>query len=310
MNINTIFVAYFSSMQYITFLLVYPLVWLFSRLPMRMLFVLSDGFFLLNYHIIGYRKKIVLNNLILAFPEKDEKELKTIRRKFFRHLTDFFMESVKTFSISEKEILKRMQYQNLEVLKKIVESGKDIALVGPHLANWEWLIGLPIQLKGIQCHAAYTRIGNAHFEKIVKQSRSKFGGVMYKTTDTIKNIYKNHQNKTQSLYCLLSDQSPQIHKTHYWRTFMGIKVPIHTGAEMLSKKYDMSYVVWTSRKIRRGYYEIAFKLITNDPQSFKDYTLTDRFLDITEKNIRENPEVYLWSHKRFKHRDKVPEEWQ
>ena len=277
---------------------------------MRILFVISDGFYLLNYYIIGYRKKVVLENLKLAFPEKEEKELKKIRKKFFKHLTDFFIESIKTFSISEKQILKRMKYTNLEVLEEVVKSGKNIALVGPHQANWEWLIGLPIQLDGIKCHAAYTKIANTHFEKIVKESRSRFGGVMYRTTDTIKNIYRNHQSKTQSLYCLLSDQSPQVQKTHYWREFMGVKVPIHTGAEMLSKKYDMAYVVWTSKKVKRGYYEIEFDLITDEPNKFEDFKLTDRFLDITEKNIRENPHVYLWSHKRFKHRDKVPKEWQ
>ena len=277
---------------------------------MRILFIISDGFYVLNYYIVGYRKKVVLENLKLAFPEKDEKELRKIRKQFFKHLTDFFIESIKTFSISEKEILKRMKYTNLEVLEEIVKTGKNIALVGPHQANWEWLIGLPMQLDGIKCHAAYTKIGNKYFEKVVKESRSKFGGVMYRTTDTIKNIYRNHQNKSQSLYCLLSDQSPIVQKTHYWREFMGVKVPIHTGAEMLSKKYDMAYVVWTSRKIKRGYYEIDFELITENPNEFDDFKLTDHFLDITERNIRENPGVYLWSHKRFKHRDKVPAKWQ
>lgn len=297
------------EMQFLNFALIYPFLWLISRLPLRVLFVISDFFYLLNYYIVGYRKKVVLENLRLAFPEKSEKDLKRIQKQFFKHLTDFFIESIKTFSISKKEIKKRMTYVNLEVLETIVREGKNIALVGPHQANWEWLISLPMHLNNIKCHAAYTRIKNPYFEKIVKESRSKFGGVMYRTTDTIKNIYRNHQENIQSLYCLLSDQSPQVQKTHYWRAFMGVKVPIHTGAEMLSKKYDMAYVVWTSRKIKRGYYEIEFESITTDSKKYDDYQLTDRFLEITERNIRKNPEVYLWSHKRFKHRDKVPKEW-
>jgi KDO2-lipid IV(A) lauroyltransferase len=296
-------------MNLLVFILVYPFVWLISRLPMPILHIISDGFYLLNYYIIGYRKDVVLDNLKLAFPEKEEKELLKIRKQFFRHLVDFFIESIKTFTISEKEIRKRMQYKILELLQEVDQSGKSVALVGPHQANWEWLIGLPLQLDGIVCHAAYTRIKNPYFEKVVKESRSKFGGIMYRTTDTIRNIHRKFNNSQQSLYCLLSDQSPVIHKTHYWREFMGVKVPIHTGAEMLSKRYDMAYVVWTSRKLKRGYYEIEFELVTMDPNSYPDYELTDRFLEITERNIREHPETYLWSHKRFKHRDKVPEEW-
>lgn len=296
-------------MKFVTFLLVYPFVWLISRLPMPILHLISNFFFWLNELFIGYRKEVVLENLRLAFPDKDEKELKKIRKQFFRHLVDFFIDSIKTFTISEKEIKKRMTYTNLEILEEVVSTGKSIALVGPHQANWEWLIGLPLQLEGITCHAAYTRIKNKYFEKVVKDSRSKFGGIMYRTTDTIRNIHRNFKNEKQSLYCLLSDQSPQVQKTHYWREFMGIKVPIHTGAEMLAKRYDMAYVVWTSKRLKRGYYEISFELITLDPNSFKDYELTDRFLEITEKNIKDNPETYLWSHKRFKHRDKVPQEF-
>jgi KDO2-lipid IV(A) lauroyltransferase len=296
-------------MNAVTFALVYPFIWLISRLPMGVLHVISNGFYLLNEYVIGYRKDVVLMNLKLAFPEKEEKELIRIRKKFFRHLIDFFIESIKTFTISEQEIRRRMTYKNLEVLEKVVASGKSIALVGPHQANWEWLIGLPMQLDGIVCHAAYTRIKNKYFEKVVKKSRSKFGGVMYRTTDTIRNIHRNYKNNQQSLYCLLSDQSPVLHKTHYWSEFMGIKVPIHTGAEMLAKRYDMAYVVWTSRRVKRGFYEIEFQLITDKPNDFPDYQLTDRFLEITEKTIREYPEVYLWSHRRFKHRDKVPAEF-
>ncbi len=297
-----------NFMQFLTFALIYPFIWLISRLPMRILYIISDGFYLLNYYIIGYRKEVVLENLKLAFPEREEKELKKIRKQFFKHLTDFFVESIKSFSISEKEVLKRMKYKNMGVLDEIVKTGKSIMIVGCHEANWEWLLGIPLNIENIKCQAAYTKIANKYFERIVKKTRSKFGGIMYRSTDTIKNVYRNYKNNTQSLYCLLSDQSPQINKANYWSEFMGVKVPIHTGAEMLAKKYDMSYVVWTSRKIKRGYYEIEFELITNEPSTFEDFQLTDRFLEITEKNIRKNPEVYLWSHKRFKHRNKVPKE--
>ncbi|MCL7763149.1 lysophospholipid acyltransferase family protein [Polaribacter sp. Z014] len=276
---------------------------------MRILYLISDGLYYLNYYIIGYRKKVVLENLRLAFPEKSEKEIIKISKGFLRHLSDFIVETIKTFTISEKEISKRIKYKNIDLLKEVAKNGKSISLVGIHQANWEWLTGLPLQIKKPHFYAAYTKVENKYFEKVVKMSRSKFGGTLYRTTDTIRNIHRNFVNKKQGIYILLSDQSPIINKTHYWSEFMGIKVPIHTGAEALAKRYDMSFVYWTTRKIKRGYYEVEFELITENPKEYKDYQLTDKFLEITERNIRNQPEVYLWSHKRFKHRNKVPKEF-
>ena len=112
------------------------------------------------------------------------------------------------------------------------------------------------------------------------------------------------------MYLLLSDQSPQVHKTHYWSEFFGVKVPIHTGAEMLAKKFDLVVINYVSKKIKRGHYQVEFELITETPKEFENYQITDKYLKITEKNIMDQPEFYLWSHKRFKHKDKVPKEWQ
>ncbi len=293
----------------ITFVIVYPIIWLFSILPMRILYFLSDLLFLIFYYIIGYRKKVVFDNLKLAFPEKTDKELKSIRKKFFRHFLDLLFESVKSFTISKSFVSKRFSYTNPEVINDLHKKGKSIALVGAHQANWEWSINMPLSVS-IRCFGAYTRLKNPHFEKVVKDSRSKFGFTGYKTSETVKAIKENFDNKIQGLYLLLSDQTPALPKTHYWSEFMGIKVPIHTGAEMLAKKYDMAIVNYSIKKLKRGYYQTTFETITENPKELKNYEVTDQFLRITERNIKEQPEFYLWSHKRFKHRDKVPKEWQ
>ena len=292
-------------MQSLAFYLTYPLIWLFSLLPMRVLYLFSDFFYFLIYYVFGYRKKVVLLNLKLAFPNKSEDELKTIRKKFFRHFTDIFMESVKGFTISEKEILKRYSYKNPELANKVIENGKSVALVGAHLANWEWSITLP-KVLNITVFGAYTKLANKHYEKVVKASRSRFGVIGYKTSDIIKQMSNNKKNNVQGLYILLSDQSPQVHKTHYWADFFGNRVPIHTGAEMLSKKFDFSVINYTTRKIKRGYYETEFTLITENAKEFENYQITDMYLQITEEAIKANPENYLWSHKRFKHMGKEP----
>lgn len=252
---------------------------------------------------------MVLDNLKTAFPNKTEKELKTIQKKFFRHFTDIFMESVKAFTITQKTIQKRYTYKNPEVVNDVAKKGRNIALVGAHQANWEWSTSLPLVLD-IPVFGAYTKLANKYFEKVVKDSRMKFGVIGFKTSETIKAMKKNYDDGVRGLYLLLSDQSPQVHKTHYWSEFFGVKVPIHTGAEMLAKKFDLVVINYVSKKIKRGHYQVEFELITETPKEFENYQITDKYLKITEKNIMDQPEFYLWSHKRFKHKDKVPKEWQ
>ena len=295
-------------MQFLAFAITYPFIYLLSRLPMRVLYVLSDFFFFLMFNVIGYRKIVVLENLKLAFPEKSEEERKKIAKDFFRHLTDLIMESVKAFSISEKEMSKRYRYKNPELVNNFTKQGRSIALVAAHQANWEWSISLPLVLDG-NVNGAYTKLGNPYFEKVVRSSREKYGIIGYKTSETVKGMQKNFAEKTQGLYILLSDQSPQLHKTFYWNEFFGVQVPMHTGAEILAKRFDLVVINYITRKVKRGYYETEFQLITDAPKEFEDYQITDKYTRLTENNIKQQPALYLWSHKRFKHRNSF-EEWQ
>ena len=294
-------------MKLLIFIIVYPLIWILSILPMRLLYIISDFFRFVVFDLVGYRKKVVIENLKMAFPDKSDKEIKNIARKFYKHFVDLIFESIKSFTISEKEILKRYKYKNPELVNKLAKEGKSIALVGAHQANWEWSFSLPLVLD-TQVFGAYTRLTNKYFEKAVKNSRTKFGIEGLKTSETIKGIHKNYLKKIQGAYILLSDQSPQVHKTHYWTEFFGIKVPIHTGAEILAKRYDFTVINYTVKKIKRGYFETEFELITDSPKDFENYQITDKYLEITERNIKEQPECYLWTHKRFKHKDKY-EQW-
>jgi len=273
---------------------------------MRILYLKSDISFFIIYYIIGYRKKVVLNNLKLVFKDKAEKELLIIRKKFFKHLMDLMMESIKAFSISEKEILKRYTYKNPELVNKYAKEGKSIALVGAHQANWEWSTSLP-KVLDINVYGAYTKLNNAYFEKCVRDSREKFGVFGYKTSEMVRAMQQRVSNKEQGAYILLSDQSPQFHKAYYWRNFFNTKVPVHTGAEMLAKKFDLVVINYVTKKIKRGYYETEFQLITAEPKEVEDYKITDAYTKLTEKNISNQPEFYLWSHNRFKHKDRFSE---
>ena len=296
-------------MQFLLFAISYPLIWMLSRTPMRLLYLLSDVLYFLIYHVFRYRKQVVLENLQLAFPDKTQKERTAISKKFFSHFTDLFVESIKAFSISEKEIRKRYAYKNPELVNLYFKKQRSVALVGAHQANWEWSISLPLVLDN-PIYGAYTKLSNPYFEKWVRASREKFGCIGYKTSEMVKGMHERFSGNDQGAYLLLSDQSPQVHKTYYWRDFFQIKVPVHTGAEMLSKKFDLVVINYVTRKIKRGYYETEFQLITDTPTKFNDYEITDQYIALTEQNIMQQPELYLWSHKRFKHRDKVPAKFQ
>ena len=295
-------------MNFIVFCISYPFIWLFSRLPMFVLYFISDFFFVLLYYVFGYRKEVILKNLSYAFPEKSEKEKQQIAKKFYKHFTDIMVESIKSFSISEKKVLKRYTYKNPELVNKYVSEGRNIALVSAHLANWEWSFSLPLVLN-TKVFGAYNKLRNETFEKTLKENREKFGVVGATTANFIKLIKSNFENNIQGAYILLSDQSPHIEKTFHWSTFFGVKVPVHTGAEMLAKKHDLVVINYRAKKLKRGYYETEFEVIAENPKNYKDYEISDMFLRITEKNVKEQPECYLWSHNRFKHKDRF-KEWE
>jgi len=292
-------------MNLFIYILVYPLIWLISILPFRILYFISDGIYILIYYVIGYRKKVVLYNLKLAFPKKTNKELITIQKKFYHHFVDMFMEMIKSFTVSKDEVYKRYKYTNVELLNEMYKDGKSAILMGPHYANWEWIMSIDsfVEYKG---YAAYTKVNNRYFNNKILKSREKFGTNLMITSEIITEIQYNRKNNIQSMYGLLSDQSPQLKKTFYWRDFFGITVPIHTGGEMLAKKYNLNIVYMNVKKVKRGYYETTFSLITNDASKHPDYELTDIFIDNVEKQVRNNPEFYFWTHKRFKHKDKAP----
>ena len=292
-------------MHKLIFYLAYPIIWLFSKLPFRVLYVISDVIYLLFFYIIGYRKKVVLNNLKLVYPTKSDKELKQIQKRFFRHFVDTLIEGIKAITISEASIKKRYTYKNIEAINKLYNEGKSIILVGAHYGNWEWVVGMPLHTK-IDCYTSYTKIQNKNFENLIKDSRSKFGMKCLKSTEIIKGIVKNVKQQKQGLYLLVSDQSPQIQKNQYWTEFLNVKVPIFSGAEMISKKFDFAVVNMNTTKVKRGYYETDFKLISDSPKELAKNEITDTYLRLTEEHIYKEPNYYLWSHKRFKHKDKVP----
>ena len=224
-------------MQFLVYILVYPLLWLVSILPFRLLYFVSDCVYVLVYYIIGYRKHTVYNNLKLVFPEKSEGDIKIITKTFYHHLCDMFLEMAKTMTISETELKKRFKVTNPQEFKRLEALNKSIILIFGHYASWEWSIVLQnyINFKGL---AVYKPLANKYFDRLVKNIRSKFNTDLISTKEIISIINNNEINGIKSITGFLSDQSPRLTKEVYWGDFMGIKSPCFTGAERLAKKLD------------------------------------------------------------------------
>ena len=288
-------------MQFLIYSISFPFLWIISKLPFRLFYWFSDCIYILVYYIIGYRKKIVRNNILIALPHVSEEKRLVIEKKFYHHMCDMFLEMIKTMSISSEEMKERFKITNIELLKEYEQKNKSIILLAAHYASWEWLLSIN-ESTTFKCYGVYKKVNNKYFDAKVRAIRSKFKSVLVTTDNTIALINDNEKNGIMSLYGLASDQSPQVHKTFHWQQFMGITVPVHTGAEMLAKRYDLEVVFAKVKKVKRGYYEATFVPIANNPKSIPDYEITDAYLKEVEQQILEAPEFYFWTHKRWKHR--------
>jgi KDO2-lipid IV(A) lauroyltransferase len=288
-------------MQFLVFIIAYPFLWMISILPFRIFYWLSDGVYLLVYYIIGYRKKVVRENIALALPHLSDQERMLIEKKSYQHLCDMFMEMIKTMTISSEEMNKRFVITNLDVIKEYEQKEKSIMLLASHYASWEWLITLnqKISYQGV---GVYKKLSNNYFDKLIRDIRSKYNTELVSTSRTIPYIAHNQKEGILSMYGLPSDQSPKLGRIFHWQSFMGVEVPVHTGPEMLAKRYDLNVIFAKVKKVRRGYYEATLIPLSDDPTSVPDFEITDAFIQEVEKQIYEAPEYYFWTHKRWKHR--------
>ena len=289
-------------MQFLLYILIYPFIWIVSILPFPVLYLLSDCICFLVYRIFKYRKRVVRGNIALALPHLSEKERTIIEKKFYAHLCDLFLEMIKTLSISKKEIEKRYTFSNMEVYYDLEKKEKSIALLCAHYASYEWAVSMNYHIH-FMGYGVYKKLANPYFDKLVRKIRSKFKSQLIDSKETIPTMATNFRNKNYSLYGLVSDQSPKLSTTHHWEKFMGIEVPVHTGGEMLAKKYDMNVIFLKTKKLKRGYYEGSFEILCDENiKDIPNYEITSNFLKLVEQQIYDAPEFYLWTHKRWKHK--------
>ncbi|MGI9547687.1 MAG: lysophospholipid acyltransferase family protein [Flavobacteriaceae bacterium] len=295
-------------MQRLVYLISYPFLWCIASLPFRLFYLFSDLIFALLFYIVGYRRKVVQANLELVFSDLSPDEISKIEKEFYRHMCDVFLETIKTMKIGRKDFIKRYQLINVELLQEI-ERDKSVMVLIPHYGNWEWSIVTNLFFES-QGYAVYQKIGNKYFDAMIKRIRAKWNTALIHQKEMVRIIIRNQQAGTNAVYGVVSDQSPQSHRTRYWRSFMGITVPVFDSPELLARKFDLAVVFAKISKLKRGHYQLEFVPITKSASETQEHEITDQFLRMTENSIGEQPAYYLWTHRRWKHRDKVPSEFQ
>lgn len=280
--------------------LYYGLVIPISYLPFRVLYLLSDFLYIIAFYLVRYRKKVVWNNLKNSFPNKTDKELKRIQKAFYRHFTDFLVESVKTLTISNDEILKRCAILNPELPQKYYDEGRSVMVLCGHYNNWEYYaVGLAQQMNH-KVLAAYQPLKNEFFNSILLKSRQRYGIKMMSMKEVPRKLVKNPKVPTMSI--MVNDQAPHAPRKAYWNTFLNQDTGWMTGTERLAIKHDQAVLFGCIRKRKRGFYEVTFYPITDTPDQCDSGYILDQHAKYLEMVIAENPEYWLWSHKRWKHK--------
>lgn len=288
-------------MQRILFLMVYPVLWGISKLPYRLFYAVSDFAFFVVYYLIGYRKKVVYNNLKQAFPHKPDAEIKQIRKKFYHHFCDLFLEMTKSFTITAQELKRRFVLKNPEELKRIEKQGRSYIVMLGHYNSYEWITSLALYGMTYKSYGIYKSLKNKYFDRLIRHSRGRFGTHMLDKNEAVRQMIRDRQEGILAIYGMIADQAPARGKSKYWRSFMNREVPVFVGSEVTAKKLNYTVVYLKIEKVKRGFYEAQFITIADHPREFEDFAITDRYFELLEEQIRFQPQYYLWTHRRWKH---------
>ena len=285
----------------IVYPIVYALWYVLSLLPLRVLYVLSDGLFFLIYYVVRYRRPIVRKNLAASFPEKSEQELLAVERGFFHFFCDYLVESVKFMTMKEDELRRRMVFKGMEAVDEAINEGQSCAIYLGHYCNWEWVTTLPLWVTPkAQCGQIYHPIENAEFDQLFLSLRQRFGSVCIAMNDTLRALVGYRQKGQPVVIGFIADQVPHWRNIHHWCNFLNHDTPVLTGTERIARKMKQAAFYLELRRVKRGYYEAEFRLITRDVSAMVEYELTTRYFEMLEETIRRAPEYWLWSHNRWK----------
>jgi len=276
------------------FVFLFPL----SKLPYFLLYSVSSVVYIILYYLLGYRKKIISENISLSFPNKSKAEIKIIVKEFYQHFADLLVEVIKNFSVSNSQIKKRVVFENPELLDELYAKDKSIVIATSHYGNWEMLAVAIGDLAKHKQHAIYKPLNSKFYDNKMKVAREKLGLTMFPMADTLKYFKMKHESPIAIFFA--SDQWPSNPKRAYWTQFLGRETPVLMGAEQYAKLFDWPVVYCEMKKVKRGHYSVRFECITESPNELAKGEIMELYGDKLEKTIHSKPAYWLWSHRRWK----------
>lgn len=284
----------------IVYSLLFLMWFLLSLLPLWVLYRLSDLLYFPLYYIVRYRRRIVRKNLLESFPEKKMEEIILIEKNFFRYFCDYIMETIKLFTMSKKQMRKRMTFGGIEALNKILQERDCILYLG-HYCNWEWISSIPLHLKSdVLPGQIYHKLENESFDNLFLRMRSRFGAVNIEMLSALRNLVRLKKENKRFIIGFISDQSPNWDYINLWTDFLNHQSSFFVGAENMAKKVNAAVWYLDLKRVKRGYYHADFRLMTNSPKDYPDYEVTVDYANRLEQTIRRAPQYWLWSHNRWK----------
>ncbi|MCM1520293.1 MAG: lysophospholipid acyltransferase family protein [Lachnoclostridium sp.] len=285
-----------------------PLLWLLeglSLLPLKVLYLLSDLIYIIIYYIVRYRRNVVEKNIRESFPEMTDAEVRATSKKFFRNFTDYFVETIKLHHISDKEMMRRMEFVDTEVIDRLMDEGRSIVVYFSHCGNWEWAPSITLHTRhkaNIDAVFAqvYRPLRNKFFDEYFLHLRSRFGSKSFPKSTVLRDLLRVMKSGLPSITGFMSDQKPSHGDVTHVVEFLNHPTAIITGTEQLARRLKMAVIYWDMEKITRGHYRITTRLMAEDTSATVPYELTDGYARLLEATIRRNPSIWLWSHKRWK----------
>lgn len=274
--------------------------WLLAHSPKFIFYGIADFVYFILYRILKYRKKVVITNLKNSFPEKTDAEINTIAKKFYHHLGDIFIENIAIIRMSKKRFLKMVEFKNIELFDYLYKKNKSIVGIIGHYANWEVLTVLAL-FTPYQILSVYKPLSNKFFDEEFYNMRKRFGEVPVSMHDTFRTVLKYHREKKLSVLGLVSDQRPSRRISNHWTQFLNQDTAVFLGPEKIAKKFNSAVIYTHIDKIKRGKYLVEFTPLFENPKDCKEFEITEAHVKILEEKIIQKPELWLWSHRRWKH---------
>jgi KDO2-lipid IV(A) lauroyltransferase len=271
---------------------------LISKVPFAALYLVSDAFYLLNRYVIRYRYDVVRSNLRNAFPERSEREIGTLTEQTFRNLADTLVETIKGIGISRDELERRMEITASSRVHELYDEGRPLLFLTAHYCNWEWLLLYSCMYLPHPLMVAYQPFHNKRFDEFMLEARTRFGGKLVPATELIRQIIKHR--KTLRTLTLLADQSPARGERKYWTTFLNQDTAFIDGTDSLAWLTKMPVIFVTTKRLKRGHYDVSLKVIAEPPYEKNVHTVVERYARELEAMIQADPAAWLWSHRRWK----------